>query len=110
MVKLIVIVSAVILVQLNPLDPTEPFFFKFCWWNGGGKVKFRISKNPELLNFLASKPDIFAYGESETPSPHGLSINGYACHLHKSKLGISGNFRRGMAIFHLNKYHFLQDL
>ena len=58
------------------------------------------------MKFLAIKPDIFAYGESETTSSHGLSINGYACYLHKSKLSTNGNFRRGMAIFYLTKYRF----
>ena len=90
-----------------PPGLNKTFFFKFCWWNGGGKVKLRLASNPELRKFLAKKPDIFTYGESETTSSNGLSINGYACYLHKSKLNVTGNFRRGLAIFYLTKYRFL---
>ena len=88
-------------------SPRRTKLFKFCWWNGGGKIIFRLRSNPELRNFLKNKPDLFVYGESETPSPVGLSVNGYACYLHKSKLNIVGNHRRGLAIFYLNKYKFL---
>ena len=87
--------------------PRKTTFFKFCWWNGGGKIKCRLKTNPELRNFLNSKPDLFAYGESETPSPLGLSVNGYACYVHKSKLTVIDNYRRGLAIFYLKKYQFL---
>ena len=92
---------------LTPSSTNKTTFFKLCWWNGGGKAKLRISSNPQLRKFLEKKPDIFAYGESETSSSHGLSINGYACYLHKSKLSVSDNFRRGMAIFYLTKYRYL---
>ena len=90
----------------NSSSANKTIFFRFCWWNGGGKVKLRLATNPELKKFLAVKPDIFAYGESETTSSHGLSINGYICYLHKSKLSTNGNFRRGMVIFYLTKYRF----
>ena len=96
-------------VHSNSLSspPRRTTFFKFCWWNGGGKIKFRLKPNPELRNFLKIKPDIFAYGESETPSPLGLGVNGYACYVHKSKLNVTDNYRRGLAIFYLIKYQFL---
>ena len=87
--------------------PRRTTFFKFCWWNGGGRIRFRLKFNPLLRNFLSRKPDLFVYGESETPSPAGLSVNGYACYLHKSKLNTIGNYRRGLAIFYLDKYRFL---
>ena len=90
-----------------PSPPHRTTFFKFCWWNGGGKIKFRLKSNPALRNFLKIKPDIFAYGESETPSPLGLGVNGYACYVHKSKLSVIDNYRRGLAIFYLIKYQFL---
>ena len=53
------------------------------------------------------KPDIFVYGESCTSSSLGLSINGYTSYLHKAKLNVDGNYRRGLAIFYLKKYRFL---
>ena len=34
------------------------------WWNGGGRLVSRIEVNPELRAYLATKPDIFVYGES----------------------------------------------
>ena len=73
--------------------PRRTTFFKFCWWNGGGKIKCRLKNNPELRKFLKIKPELFAYGESETPSPLDLSVNGYACYVHKSKLTAIGNYR-----------------
>ena len=67
----------------------------------------RLKTNPELEKLLLKKPDVFVYGEAETPSPLNLSIDGYVCHLHKSKLEVAGNFRRGLAIFYRTKYRFL---
>ena len=91
-----------------PSSPPRTTFFNFCFWNGGGgKIKFRLKTNPELRKLLKKKPDLFVYGESETPSSVGLSINGYACYLHKSKLNTIDNYRRGLAIFYLNKYKHL---
>ena len=87
--------------------PNKSTFFKICWWNGGGNIKLRLNSNPELRKFLSLKPDLFVYGESCTPSTQGLSINGYACYLHKAKLNVAGNYRRGLAIFYLEKYCFL---
>ena len=82
-------------------------FFKVCWWNGGGSIQLRLSTNPELRNFLETKPDIFSYGETCSPSSVGLNINGYATYLHKARLNVDGNYRRGLAIFYLKKYRFL---
>ena len=92
---------------VDPSLPDKSTFFKICWWNGGGNIKLRLKTNPELRKFLALKPDIFVYGESCTPSPQGLNINGYASYLHKAKLNVAGNHRRGLAIFYLHKYRFL---
>jgi len=44
-------------------------FFKFCWWNGGGRIKYRLMHNPRLRKLLEKKPDLFVYSESETPPP-----------------------------------------
>ena len=81
--------------------------FRFSWWNGGGKIRYRLSSNPELKKFLTTKPDVFVYGEAETHSPLDLNIDGYICYLHGSKINTPGNFRRGLAIFYLDKYRFL---
>ena len=86
----------------NPLSPNNNLF-KICFWNGGGKIQTRLKTNPELRNFLTRKPDIFVYGETG-PTPQGLSISGYTCYVHKSKLNTCGNYRRGLAIFSLLKY------
>ena len=53
----------------KPSGPDKTTFFKFCWWNGGGKIKLRLNTNPVLRKFLAQKPDIFVYGEAGTPPP-----------------------------------------
>ena len=50
---------------------------------------------------------MFAYGEAETPSTQNLYIEGYCCYLHKSKLEIDGNLRRGLALFYRTQYRFL---
>ena len=47
------------------------------WWNGGGGILKRLEVNPGLKQFLNSKPDIFAYGESLITSSQGLSLEGY---------------------------------
>ena len=67
----------------------------------------RLRTNPELRNLISTNPDVFIYGEAETPSPHNLELTGYDCYLHKSKLEIDGNFRRGLAIFYLTKYRYI---
>ena len=36
------------------------------WWNGGGRILSRIRVNPELTKFIATKPDMFVYGEALT--------------------------------------------
>ena len=88
----------------NPPRIANSKFFTICFWNGGGKIHYRLRANPELGRFLLRKPDIFAYGETCTHSPRGLSISGYTCYVHKSKLNTPGNYRRGLAIFYLSKY------
>ena len=67
----------------------------------------RLKTNPELEKLLLKKPDVFVYGEAETSSPLNLSIDGYVCYLHKSKLEVRDNYRRGLAIFYRTKYRFL---
>ena len=91
----------------NSASANETSFFKFSWWNGGGKIKLRLKTNPELIKFLSHKPDIFGYGETGTTSSLGLSINGYVSYLHPPRLNVVGNYRRGLAIFYLTKYRFL---
>ena len=88
----------------KPLCPNNSTFFKICFWNGGGKIHFRLTMNPELRKFLSRKPDIFVYGETGAHSSQGLSISGYTCYTHTSKLNTNGNYRRGLAIFYLSKY------
>ena len=66
----------------------------------------RLNTNPLLIKLLATKPDVFVYGEAEAPSPLNLSINGYICYLHKSKIELKNNFRRGLAIFYHTKHRF----
>ena len=83
----------------NPSTLTEATFFRFTWWNGGGRIRARLKTNPELRKVIDTNPDIFIYGESETPSPVNLSIKGYVCYLHKSKINLRENYRRGLAIF-----------
>ena len=96
-----------IVSSVDPSTPTETTFFRFTWWNGGGKIRARLKTNPELRKVIDSNPDIFIYGESETPSSVNLSIKGYLCYLHKSKINQRENYRRGLAIFYLQKYRFL---
>ena len=91
----------------GPSYTKQKVFFRFCWWNGGGKIRTRLKTNPELARLLAKKPDVFVYGEAETPSPHNLNIENYDCYLHKSKLESSDSHRRGLAIFYRTKYRFL---
>ena len=87
--------------------PNKALFFRFCWWNGGGKIRSRLKTNPLLGKLLLKEPDVFIYGEAETPSPSNLNVNGYICHLHESRLNIEGNYRRGLAIFYLKKYRYV---
>ena len=69
---------------------------KVYWWNVGGKIRTRIKTNPELKRIIEKSPDIFVYGEAETPSSYNLNISGYICYLHRSKLNEANNFRRGI--------------
>ena len=86
---------------------TNSTFFRFCWWNGGGKIRTRLRTNPELHKLLAKCTDIFIYGEAQTHSPENLSVDGYICYLHKAKLNSPNNYRRGLTIFYRTKYRFL---
>ena len=90
-----------------PTGPNKNAFFRFCWWNGGGNIRMRLRTNPELRRLISTKPDVFIYGEAETPSPQNLELTDYVCYLHKSKLEIDGHNRRGLTIFYRTKYHFL---
>ena len=81
----------------------EPIFF-VGWWNGGGSMRKSIRFNKVLLNFLSKKPDIFVYGEAGTPTKRGLLLPGYSLILHKAKIEDKSSYRRGLAIFYLEKY------
>ena len=74
-----------------PTGPANTIFFRFIWWNGGGNIRMRLRTNPQLRKLLSTKPDVFIYGEAETPSSHNLNMNDYDCFLHKSKLEIDGH-------------------
>ena len=58
------------------------------------------------MKIIKSKPDIFVYGEAQIPSPINLSLKGYTYYVHRSKPNAVDNFRRGLAIFYLNKHKF----
>ena len=94
------------IIKKPPHIPNQTFL-KVYWWNGGGKIRTRIKANPELKRIIEKSPDIFVYGEAETPSSYNLNISGYICYLHRSKLNEANNFRRGIAIFYLQKYRFV---
>ena len=55
-----------------PSGPDKTCIFRFSWWNGGGRIRMRMQTNPELRKLLQTNPDIFAYGEAETPSSQNL--------------------------------------
>ena len=93
-------------VNLNNSPASKTTFFRVCWWNGGGKIRTRLRVNPELKKLLNTNPDVFTYGEAETPSPKNLDIENYICYLHSSKIDSTANFRRGLAIFYLEKYRY----
>ena len=72
--------------------------FRVSWWNGGGKMMSRITVNPELKQFLDTKPDIFVYGEAQVVRiTKEMSLEGYNTIIHKA--GKKGP-RRGMVIFY----------
>ena len=53
------------------------------WWNGGGKTVARLEVNPELGKYLATKPDVFVYGESLVYKPtQRVKIPGYKAIIH----------------------------
>ena len=73
-----------------------------AWWNGGGKLVPRIRANPELQKFLATKPDMFAYGEAlvyRGSKEH--VITGYKTILHKAQ---TEGIRRGIVVFYRDKH------
>ena len=71
------------------------------WWNGGGKLIPRIKANPELKKFLASEPDIFAYGESLAfKSTREMCITKYNSITHKAQ---HNGFRRGIVVYYKKK-------
>ena len=73
-----------------------------AWWNGGGKLVPRIKANPELQKFLATQPDIFAYGEAQvTTRTKEMKINGYTTILLRAQ---KEGRRRGIVIYYKNKY------
>ena len=72
------------------------------WWNGGGKMMSRIMVNPELNKFLATKPDIFVYGEAQVERvSKKLSLDGYKTIVHKAE---KQSRRRGMVLFYKKRY------
>ena len=79
--------------------------FNVCWWNGGGGIIKRLKFNPGLRDFLDKKPDLFTYGESQISRSSGLFLDGYKFILHRSFLKVKNNYRRGIVIFYLEKYH-----
>ena len=94
--------------MLNESTTSDPavVLFKVLWCNGGGNLRCRISTNPVLLNLIKEKPDIFAYGESQTASPLDLKLDGYLYYLHPSKPLSTDKLRRGIAIFFKEEYKF----
>ena len=72
------------------------------WWNGGGRLVSRIEVNPELRAYLATKPDIFVYGESMVyKKTQKVHIPGYKVIIHVAK---RNELRRGLAVFYQEKY------
>ena len=73
-----------------------------AWWNGGGKLIPRIKANPELQRFMATNPDIFAYGEALVfKSTKEHNITGYKMMLHKAR---TDGIRRGIAVYYRDKH------
>ena len=71
------------------------------WWNGGGKLIPRLKVNPELMNFMATEPDIFAYGESLVFRCTGdMCIPGYNAITHKA---LKERMRRGIVVYYKKK-------
>ena len=58
----------------------------------------------ELSDFLKRKPDIFVYGEAGSPTKRGLFLTGYKILLHRAQTVKRSSFRRGLAIFYLEKH------
>ena len=72
------------------------------WWNGGGRLIPRIGVNPELKKYLATKPDVFVYGETLVyKHTKRVKITGYKVIVQTAK---KTNHRRGIAVFYKEKY------
>ena len=76
----------------------------FGWWNGGGGVRKRLSVNPGLKEFIATKPDIWTYCESGITNSQSLSLEGYNYFFHRSYLRDKSKFRRGMVLFYRQQH------
>ena len=53
----------------GPSYTKQKVFFRFCWWNGGGKIRMRLRSNPEVLNLLNTKPDVLNTEKPRPPPP-----------------------------------------
>ena len=67
------------------------------WWNGGGKLIPRLKVNPELIKFMATEPDVFAYGESLVfRSSRDMCLPGYNAITHRAQ---KEGMRRGIVVY-----------
>ena len=53
-----------------------------------------------------NKPDIFVYGEAQITTSQDIKLDGYTYFIHRSKSTIVDNFRRGLAVFFLEKHKY----
>ena len=73
-----------------------------AWWNGGGKLVPRLKANPELQKFLATQPDIFAYGEAQiAKKTKEMTLYGYQAIVHGAQ---REGRRRGIVVYYHNKH------
>jgi len=63
--------------KTNIVESPKEELLTIGWWNGGGGLKKRLSVNPGLLEFIATKPDIWTYSESGITSSQNLSLDEY---------------------------------
>ena len=54
---------------------------------------------------MTTEQDIFACGEAGTSTKRGIFLPGYSVILHKAKIEEKDSYRRGLAIFYLEKYN-----
>ena len=84
------------------LGKTQGKTLEVAWWNGGGGLLRRIQANPELQEFFATKPDIFAYGEALVEkSNKEIRMDGYRTIVHRAQ---KERGRRGIVVFYRNKH------